>query len=352
MKIEHRENNIFYNVIRNETSLTEVFCNLMQYKAFRDLFLNFLNTCNEKNGNTIIDIEKIKYSDFETEKNFSFKILEDDISKKIGRGDLILTIDSIDYIVEIKIKNNTKTTKNQPDGYLEYLKEQDKKNNIDNDEYKKRLFFLIPKGYKHKDNLKKVENNILYWEDFLNKLKKSELNQLDIFINDFYNVVFETWFYFSKLDFNNIELNYIYNKEKLKMDNSAIPTIMMKLLNIVDELQDTFKANKYDESLNALEYVFWVKDSNGEKVFWFGLDYEVWEQHKNPLVIGFTDDKEDHYCQKFKECFHNKIVRIKNDENDAIYLPLDINILKSEDTLAIKNVIDDVIYQIGMSKRT
>ena len=42
MEIKHRENNIFFNVIRNETSLTEVFCNLMQYKAFRDLFLNFV----------------------------------------------------------------------------------------------------------------------------------------------------------------------------------------------------------------------------------------------------------------------------------------------------------------------
>lgn len=38
MEIKDRENNIFYNVIRNETSLTEVFCNLMQYKVFRDLF--------------------------------------------------------------------------------------------------------------------------------------------------------------------------------------------------------------------------------------------------------------------------------------------------------------------------
>jgi hypothetical protein len=37
-----REKNIFFNIIKNETSLTEVFCNLLNYKAFRNLFLNIV----------------------------------------------------------------------------------------------------------------------------------------------------------------------------------------------------------------------------------------------------------------------------------------------------------------------
>ncbi len=339
MEIEYRENNIFYNVIRNETSLTEVFCNLMRYKAFRDLFLNFVNN---KTKNLNLDFDDIKYEYFDTEKDFN--IQEDDIDKKVGRGDLILSMDDLDYIFEIKIENTTKTTKNQPDGYLKYLKEQNK------DNYKKRLFFIIPTTYKYKDKLLQSEQiNILYWEDFFYELKKSELKKFNIIVNDFYNLVYDGWFYFSKLNFNNLELDYIYNMEKLQMKNSAIPTIMMKLLSIVDELQGTYNAKKYDESLNEFEYVFWIRDKNLKKIFWFGIDYEVWEKYKNPLIIGFEDDKEDIYCKKFKQVFSDKLVKL---DDDGIYLPLEIDILRSEDTSAIKNVIDNVIEKIGMEKRT
>ena len=40
---KEREDNIFYNLIKNETSLTEVFCNFMRYKIFRDLFIDIVN---------------------------------------------------------------------------------------------------------------------------------------------------------------------------------------------------------------------------------------------------------------------------------------------------------------------
>ena len=42
MEIE-REENIFYNLIKNETSLTEVFCNFMRYENFRNLFIDMIN---------------------------------------------------------------------------------------------------------------------------------------------------------------------------------------------------------------------------------------------------------------------------------------------------------------------
>lgn len=39
----YREENIFYNLIKNETSLTEVFCNFMKYENFRNLFIDMIN---------------------------------------------------------------------------------------------------------------------------------------------------------------------------------------------------------------------------------------------------------------------------------------------------------------------
>ena len=53
MEIE-REENIFYNLIKNETSLTEVFCNFMRYESFRNLFIDMINE-KIKNKENIID---------------------------------------------------------------------------------------------------------------------------------------------------------------------------------------------------------------------------------------------------------------------------------------------------------
>ena len=53
MEIE-REENIFYNLIKNETSLTEVFCNFMRYENFRNLFIDMINE-KIKNKENIIE---------------------------------------------------------------------------------------------------------------------------------------------------------------------------------------------------------------------------------------------------------------------------------------------------------
>jgi len=332
VKVECREKNIFYNIIKNETSLTEVFCNLMQYKAFRDLFLNFVQV---KTKNLTFDFNQVMYSDFVTEKEFKFYEEQSKEDKKIGRGDLILNIDGLEYIFELKIETTTSTTENQPDGYLKYLREQD------NNDYKKRLFFILPKGYKHKNALEQAEQiNILYWEDFLEVIKTSELHKLNIFINEFYNIVYDNWFYFNKLSFNKIELNYIYSKEKLQMENKAIPTIMMQVLAIVNELQASYKSNW---SKNGAEYVFGIKNSNSEVIFWFGIDYKLWEEKGYPLAIGFAKDENNKYFSKFKKQFSTIKIDYKEDDVIYYYLPIKMDILKSNTTLEIKKIIDNVI---------
>jgi hypothetical protein len=37
-----RERNIFYRVIKDEKSITELFCNLMQFDSFKELIINIL----------------------------------------------------------------------------------------------------------------------------------------------------------------------------------------------------------------------------------------------------------------------------------------------------------------------
>ena len=114
MEIE-REENIFYNLIKNETSLTEVFCNFMRYENFRNLFIDIINK-KIKNKENIIDKSKVKFQNFDTE------VALKENEEKAGRIDLQLKINEEIYLFEIKIEVLTKLTNNQPNGYLEYLK--------------------------------------------------------------------------------------------------------------------------------------------------------------------------------------------------------------------------------------
>ena len=76
---------------------------------------------------------------------------------------------------EIKIEIFTNLTDNQPQSYLDYLKELELES--------ENLFFILPKGYFH---LKKIKNhNIIYWEDILKQIIEQKLDKENIFINEF-----------------------------------------------------------------------------------------------------------------------------------------------------------------------
>ena len=231
MEIE-REENIFYNLIKNETSLTEVFCNFMRYENFRNLFIDIINK-KIKNKENIIDKSKVKFQNFDTE------VALKENEEKAGRIDLQLKINEEIYLFEIKIEVLTKLTNNQPNGYLEYLKN-------DNLYKNENLFFILPKGYFHTNEIlekweektkyskKEIENhNIIYWEDILDQLRKQELDKVNVFINEFCEIIDLNWFYFEKIDFPKSELELIFNDKKDKgytmIENVSIPVLMNKL---------------------------------------------------------------------------------------------------------------------------
>ena len=159
------------NVLNQEIVFEEYFCNLLYFDSFRNLFIDFIN-----NKNKLLDKKNIiKYKYFNTE----VKLNNDN-----GRADLFLKIKDTneEFIFEIKNKVYTNLTTNQPNSYLNYL--NSKHSN---------LFFLIPGGYKHKDEIiarwkdyNNVSNQILYWEDFINKITESNIYKDNTEINMFY----------------------------------------------------------------------------------------------------------------------------------------------------------------------
>lgn len=290
----NREDNIFYNVIRNETSLTEVFCNFMKYKQFREIFLKLVA---EKNESFKELKSHIKFDNFSTEK-----VLDD----KQGRADLVLEINEDTYIFELKIEMYTRLTENQPVNYLNYLEKQNPT------DFSKRLFFILPKGYMHLSDIgtgwnKKdskyftdssiMKNNIVYWEDILNEIRKNELDKLNPFIDEFCKILDYRWFKYEKITFTKQEIELIFlhtkNKGYKMLEERSMPTAIIKLYKIVDDI-----FNKIDsKNIQSSDYYGYIVNNKTyniptEFVIFFGIDFGIWEKTGSPIIIQVESSDE------------------------------------------------------------
>ncbi|MDN5089848.1 hypothetical protein [Aliarcobacter butzleri] len=317
-----REENIFYNIIKNETSLTESFCNFMNYKVFRDLFIDIINKkiCNK------IDKSKVKFQNFDTE----VPLLNE---QNNGRIDLQLKISEKEiYLFEIKIELYTNLTDNQPKNYLEYLKDL----NIGNEN----LFFIVPKGYYYLSKLH--DCNIIYWEDILDEIRKNEIDKINIFINEFCKILDYRWFYFEKVEFTKNEVDLIFNDKKEKgykmLENVNIPILMNKLFKIVvDTKIDYYKSDK--ESLAQKDGYFGYFLENrkcgisDKLTIWFGVDYAIWERYKHPLIIQIEPNEQQEVI-KLENYLKDKIDYSKHIDEDGdtiFYIPLQQELFENKD---------------------
>lgn len=335
MEIERKEN-IFYNLIKNETSLTEVFCNFMRYENFRNLFIDMINE-KIKNKENIIDKSKVKFQNFDTEVALN--------NQKNGRIDfqLKININKI-YLFEIKIETFTSLTDNQPKGYLDYLKELELES--------ENLFFILPKGYFH---LKEIKNhNIIYWEDILKQIREQKLDKENIFIDEFCKILAYRWFDFKKIDFSRNELELIFSDKKDKgykmIENLTIPVLMNKLFQIiVDTKVEYYKKDKESLEQRYDYFGYFLENSKYEisdkLAIWFGIDYKIWEIEKFPIIIQIeaNEREEDIDLEIFLE---NKIeyTKFEYENGDIIfYIPLEKRIFENED----KNITEELTHKIN-----
>lgn len=352
MEIE-REENIFYNLIKNETSLTEVFCNFMRYENFRNLFIDMINE-KIKNKENIIDKSKVKFQNFDTE------VALKENEEKAGRIDLQLKINEEIYLFEIKIEVLTKLTNNQPNGYLEYLKN-------DNLYKNENLFFILPQGYFHTNEIlekweektkyskKEIKNhNIIYWEDILKQIIEQKLDKENIFINEFCKILAYRWFDFKKIIFKENELDLIFSGKKEEgykmLENVNIPILMNKLFQIiVDTKVGYYKKDKESIEQRYDYFGYFLENSKYEisdkLVIWFGIDYKIWEIKKNPIIIQIeaNEREEDINLEIFLE---NKIeyTKFEYETGDIIfYIPLEKVVFENED----KNITEELTHKIN-----
>ena len=352
-----REKNIFYNLIKNETSLTEVFCNLLDYKIFRDLFLEIVNKKRIEQGQKKFDLSSIQYQNFTTEKNFGEdkNCFEEEEKKKIGRGDLILEDASgLEYIFELKIEKYTNLTDNQPKGYLCYLKKENA-----------RLFFILPRGYMHINDIytrwhketgypkEEIKKHIIYWEDIIHEIRNIELDKINLFINEFCKILDYRWFYYEDIKFSKSEIELINLNNKRKkgyemLSNSNIPSLVSKLFNIIENVKVEVKKDKASVEQYPDFYGYYVKDKRipNEWEIWFGVDFEIWASGKSPLTIQISSDNTDD-IPKIQELCGSEKFEYKNEAEDeeaiiTSYIELDKTLFENND----KNIAEALEIKI------
>jgi hypothetical protein len=149
-----RSTNIFFKLVKDENSATELLCNLMRFTPFRCALLARLFP-----GSGVVN--QIEHEGINTQIA---------LSGGNGRPDVVIEGDKILAIVEVKVELNCVPTENQPDGYFKYLLEQ-------RGECAERwLAFLVPKGWIHEQSIKDkftrfkadstyncIKTSILYW---------------------------------------------------------------------------------------------------------------------------------------------------------------------------------------------
>jgi len=284
MSITHRKNIVLFNVLNQEVIFQEYFCNLLKIDDFRKLFIDFIS---EKNN--ILSEESIQYNHFDTE------II---LGNKNGRADLFLNINNNKkYIFEIKNKDYTSLTPNQPQSYLTYLKDTHEED-LD---FNKHLFFLIPKNYQHQNELYQrwqefdgVENQIFYWQDLIFKVKEKKLELQNIEIKMFCEFC-EYWFSMKPIDFSEDEKK-LFNPKGQKVSefkDLSVPKLMQKLENIGRNIGSN-AGMKEDKSYSGFLYSMKIQDYE----ILCCIDYDIWEAKGVPLSILIQNHKNGY--QDFK----------------------------------------------------
>ena len=325
-----RGNNIFYNLVNNENSHTELLCNLMRFAAFRRPMLAKLlpglpETC----------ASQIGFEDIDTQASF----------ENCGRPDLIIENATLYALVEVKIYQFRAPTANQPNGYFKILTDDKEKTR------ERWLAFLVPKGweYRHRldEDLEKlkadyhagiIHTHVAEWEDVLTVIEDNELQILNPFLNEFYQLLV-AWLRPQPITFNTTEV--------LMLFNNKIPTALSKLDKLVLEIRAKSSTYKVDgpERPKGLcpeeEYGLYFRNDQDLPVLWFGVWIDFWKEKGFPLCFGVAVTSSPAVIAAFKK-YPGKTMRFP-DKNPTWILGW-----VSQETLADeKNAVDEVWKQLA-----
>ncbi len=268
-----REQNIFYKLVRDENSATELLCNLMRFAAFRRplLSLLFSEQC----------AGKIEYGAIDTQYHLDGS----------GRPDLVIDSDEVFAFVEVKVEKGCGLTGHQPTGYLDALR---------NDKRPERwLVFLVPTGWVHEPELLNrlkaapKDGSIktplpVYWENVLDIIVKNNLQDLSPVFGEFHRLL-ESWYRAIPIIFEPKEVRMLFTKE---FPENVIA--LAKLGKLIDRVREKCSTYAPRQSFPRIlcpedEYGFYITNDQGQEIFWFGMWIPFWKQERSPLCFGVWD---------------------------------------------------------------
>jgi hypothetical protein len=259
--------NIFHKLVNDEDDFTELLCNMFRYKDFENIFLKYLK----------LDIKTKVFC----ETQFKTKN-----KQRNGRPDMVISCNNGIAFLEAKV-TDSRLTKNQPEGYLKELKNKN--------EPTKRLYFLLPKNYKHLkelnerfDNIEhnEISINIKYWEKFFEYLKQEKFYLKSDLFNEYYNLL-KNWFGYETIIFS-IE-------EKKTMSNNI--NIMLKVGKWLESMRSHLETNGYSVSNSdgLLELGLYISNNIGKDYGWIGVWFELWEETGDCFIYTLSSNNDKKY---------------------------------------------------------
>jgi len=267
---------IFENLVYNENTFTELFKNIMKFKVFRREFLSLIDC--EFSG------EHIDFENFSTQK-----------TTDNGRPDLIISTQSLEIFIEVKVWN-TMLTDNQPLGYLKELEGMSKNN--------KMLILLAPKNYKYLDDYNKrkskdkstIKTQTIFWEEIIYRIKQEELFEGNSLLKEYFELLKE-WFEPKNVEIDDKFLEIMYNIDT--------PNSIEKLTDLISKIKTELQKSGVEITSNKSnilnEYGFYCDSGDSYSLF-IGEWFEYWKATGNPLCIAI-ETKNKQILNQFKiEC--------------------------------------------------
>lgn len=269
--------NLFYRIVRDENSTTELLCNLLAFKSFRDCFLRKILP-----PESLDLLGAFDYGHINTQFDFG----------ENGIPDLVIDDEENAIIViEVKIRDAS-LTDNQPKGYLKHL-------NSEKCPHKNKwIVLLAPESYARRSDWEDsvrdygaIKNKMITWEEIISMVEEYDLGELNHGFKDFFNLL-KSW-YLCDVHFNTQEILIMFKEESARA--------FSKLLKTIDRVGDSFGIKRKDSLCeDEGEYGIYFK-KDGKNVFWFGWWLPFWVERGKPLCFGVIDSESTaHLQERFK----------------------------------------------------
>jgi len=335
-----KESNFFYRLLDGyENGVSQLLCNLLKIKFFRDICLNFFG------------IKEDIYKNIQSDNIFPQYNIEG-----VGIIDICIKNNKTLIFIENKIRNTTKLQESQTTKYVDFVKNNNGK-----------YIFLIPNDDYPQEEIEKIKKcnephdfiKIMTWEKFLTHLSELEIEKCSLIIKESLEYLKELILGIPvDLTLTNYEVAFMYNPK----DIYNVLSLLDKNYKLIAKVNETMLKELNDKHGNKFTYgkYFWkdmelrgmgLRYNNFECIFWgVNLDLrEIYNGDYSYCLSLWTEYLNNNYEKIFPKN-NEKYPYLKGDDN-WIHIKIDRNLFidgKEED---LKKRVIEIINEFFLENR-